>query len=262
MVESHGRAWQRSIFKWLRRIFVFIFLLNLQGHAFAANNDLVQISINSGQGGGVNLSTTLQILLLFTVLSIAPAILIMATSFTRILIVLSFLRSALSIQQPANQILIGLALFLTAFIMGPTLNSIYKDAYMPLEKGDITTQQAYEKAVVPAKKFMLDQMKEKDLELFTSLSSDKLDAKSPQDLPLNVILPSFMLSELKIGFQMGLLILLPFLVIDMIVASILMALGMMMLPPPVVSLPIKLMIFVLVDGWTLVIHSVVSSFAV
>lgn len=231
----------------------------------SASNDLLQISVNSGKGGnggGVNLSTSLQILALFTVLSLAPAILVMTTSFLRIVIVFSFLRTSLTLQQPSNQIIISLALFLTAFIMAPVFEAINRDALQPARDGKITTEVAFEKATVPLRDFMLRQMKEKDLELFTSLYAGKIQFTSPDQLPLYVIIPSFMLEELRTSFQMGLLIMLPFLVIDLIVSSILMTLGMMMLPPTTISLPIKIMVFVLVDGWTLIVRSLVSSFSV
>jgi len=255
----------------MRKIGIFFLIVGLFSfsndlHAQASTaNDLLQISVNSGKGGGiegVNLSTSLQILALFTVLSLAPAILIMTTSFMRIVIVFSFLRTSLSLQQPSNQIVISLALFLTAFIMAPVFDAINREALQPAREGKITTEVAFEKAVVPLREFMLRQMKEKDLALFTSLYAGKLQFTSPDQLPLHVIIPSFMLEELKTSFQMGLLIMLPFLVIDLIVSSILMTLGMMMLPPTTISLPIKIMVFVLVDGWTLIVHSLVSSFSV
>lgn len=228
--------------------------------------DLIQLAISTGtkagSAGGVNLSSTLQILLLFTVLSIAPSILIMTTSFVRIVVVLSFLRTSLGLQQPSNQIVIALALFLTSFIMAPAFDVMNREALQPMRQGKITTEEAFSKAVTPLREFMLRQMRAKDLELFTSLYSGQLEVKSAEELPLHVIIPSFMLAELKTAFQMGVFIMLPFLVIDLVVSSILMTLGMMMLPPPTVSLPIKIMVFVLVDGWTLVIKSLVSSFSV
>ncbi|MFZ5806708.1 MAG: flagellar type III secretion system pore protein FliP [Verrucomicrobiota bacterium] len=237
-----------------------LFALAAFSNLYAQANDLVQISINTGKGSGAQLSTSLQILLLFTVLSVAPSILLMTTCFVRMLIVFSFLRSAITIQQPSNQVVIALALFLTAFIMAPTWQAINRDAVDPLRAGTINAEEAFNRATVPLKAFMLRQMREKDLELFVSLSSEKIQAEKPADLPIYVIIPSFMLAELRTGFQMGLLILLPFLVVDMVVASTLMSLGMMMLPPPIVSLPIKIMVFVLVDGWTLIVRSMINSF--
>lgn len=243
----------------LTGVLLFVFgLVSL--HAQAQANDIVQVSINTGKGTGVQLSTSIQILLLFTILSVAPAILLMTTSFVRMLIVFSFLRSAITLQQPSNQVVVALSLFLTAFIMAPTWQAINKNSMEPLRAGTITTEEAFNRAAVPLKAFMLRQMKEKDLQLFISLSPDKIQVEKPEDLPLQIVIPSFLLAELRTGFQMGLLILLPFLVIDMVVASTLMSLGMMMLPPPIVSLPIKIMVFVLVDGWTLIVRSIVNSF--
>jgi flagellar biosynthetic protein FliP len=232
-------------------------------HAQSSNNDTIRISIDAGKDGGKgtgNLSINIQLLILFTVLSIVPGILIMTTSFVRIVIVLSFLRNALTVQQPSNQVILSLALFLTAFIMAPTWEVINKEAVAPLRAGKINTEQALDKGAAPLKTFMLRFTREKDLRLFMDMSSTEIKAEGPEDLPLQIVIPAFMVSELKTGFQMGLLILLPFVVIDMVVASILMALGMMMLPPPIVALPLKLMVFVLVDGWALIVHSLVLSF--
>ncbi len=227
----------------------------------AKGNDLLNLSINTGQGGG-NLSVSLQLLILFTILSIAPGIVIMTTCFVRIIIVLSFLRNALTLQTPPSQVVIALAMFLTFYIMQPTWDRINQDALGPLRDNKITFQEGMDRATVPLKDFMLKYVTEQDLRLFLSMSPTPIPVTTPQALPLQVVVPAFMLSELKRGFEMGLMILLPFLVIDMVVASILMALGMMMLPPPVVSLPIKLMIFVLVDGWSLLVRSLVDSFKV
>ncbi|MEI9998723.1 MAG: flagellar type III secretion system pore protein FliP [Verrucomicrobiota bacterium] len=224
------------------------------------SNPQVQISIENGPGGNGNLSINLQLLILFTVLSVAPSLLIMMTSFVRVVIVLSFLRSGLSLQQPSNQIILSLALFITFFIMGPTFNSIKHDAIDPMQAGQITTQVALDRGLDDMKAFMLKYTRQKDLALFMSMSNPPVQAASVKDLPATIVIPAYMLSELKTGFQMGMFILLPFLVIDMVVASILMSMGMMMLPPPIVSLPLKVMVFVLVDGWTLVVHSIVQSF--
>lgn len=225
-------------------------------------NDLINVTINGGKAGGTNLSTTIQILILMTVLSLAPALVIMTTSFVRIIIVLSFLRNALTLQVPPNQVIMGLALFMTYFIMQPTWDKIAKEAIAPARDNKITFEEGVNRAVVPMKTFMLKYVSEQDLKLFLSMSATPIELTTPEALPMQIIVPSFMLSELKKGFEMGLLILMPFLVIDMVVASILMALGMMMLPPPTVSLPIKLMVFVIVDGWTLIIRSLVDSFRV
>jgi flagellar biosynthetic protein FliP len=220
----------------------------------------VHISIDSGPGGNANLSINLQLLILFTVLSIAPSLLIMMTSFVRVVIVLSFLRSGLSLQQPSNQIILSLALFITFFIMAPTFNNVKRDALDPMQAGTITTQEALDRGLTDMKVFMLKYTRQKDLALFMSMSNPPVTASSAKDLSAAVVIPAYMLSELKTGFQMGMFILLPFLVIDMVVASVLMSMGMMMLPPPIVSLPLKVMVFVLVDGWTLVVHSIVQSF--
>jgi flagellar biosynthetic protein FliP len=223
-------------------------------------NPQVQVSIQNGPGGNGNLSINLQLLILFTILSIAPSILIMMTSFVRIVIVLSFLRQGLSLQQPSNQVILSLALFLTFFIMGPTFQNIKRDALDPMQAGTITTQVALDKSLDDMKVFMLKYTRQKDLALFMAMSGGAASSESEGGLSAAVVIPAYMLSELKTGFQMGMFVLLPFLVIDMVVASILMSMGMMMLPPPIVSLPLKVMVFVLVDGWTLVVHSIVQSF--
>ena len=202
----------------------------------------------------------LQLLALLTVLSLAPAILMMTTSFIRIVIVLSFVRNAIGIPQlPPNQIVLGLAMFLTLFVMSPTWGQVNDTALQPYLSGELTSDQAYEVGVEPLRTFMFKQTREKDLSLFVSI------AKMPQprnqgDVPTHVLVPAFIISELKTGFQMGFLILLPFLVIDMVVSSVLMAMGMMMLPPVTISLPFKLLLFVLMDGWHLIARSLLTSF--
>ena len=229
--------------------------------AAAGANPQVQISIQNGPGGNANLSVNLQLLILFTVLSVAPSLLIMMTSFVRVIVVLSFLKSGLSLQQPSNQIMLSLALFITFFIMAPTFNVIKKEAIDPMQAGTITTQVALDRSLETMKGFMLKYTRPKDLALFMSMAQPPPKVESAHELSAAIIIPAYMLSELKTGFQMGMLVLLPFLVIDMVVASILMSMGMMMLPPPIVSLPLKVMVFVLVDGWTLVVHSIVQSFS-
>ncbi len=205
-------------------------------------------------------STALQILVVLTILSVAPAILLMTTGFTRIVIVLSFVRQAMGTQQaPSNQIVVGLALFLTFFVMAPVFNRINEQALQPYMDNRISQQQALELALQPMRQFMFSQVGEKDLQLLVDIS------KAPQpenqdDISMLTLIPAFMLSELKRAFQMGFLLFVPFLMIDMIVASILMAMGMMMLPPIIISLPFKILLFVLVDGWSLVIGSLVQSF--
>ncbi len=248
-----------------RKLLPIVLFFGLLAPQFAAAaalpaNPQVQISIENGPGGNGNLSINLQLLILFTVLSVAPSILIMMTSFVRGVIVLSFLRTGLSLQQPSNQVVLSLALFITFFIMQPTFNNVKRDALDPMQAGTITTQQALDRGLNDMKVFMLKYTRQKDLALFMSMSNPPATADSVKDLSPAVVIPAYMLSELKTGFQMGMFVLLPFLVIDMVVASVLMSMGMMMLPPPIVSLPLKVMVFVLVDGWTLVVHSIVQSF--
>lgn len=202
----------------------------------------------------------IKIILLLTVLTLAPAILIMMTGFTRIIIVLSFLRQALGTQQmPPNQVMVGLALFLTFFIMRPAFEDINAKALRPYLAGTISQEKATEEALIPLRRFMFNQTRDADLALFVRLA--KIDKpKTRQDVPTMVLIPAFVISELKTAFQIGFIIYLPFLVIDMVISSVLMAMGMMMLPPVVISLPFKLMLFVLVDGWTLLVGSMVQSF--
>ncbi|WP_339064136.1 flagellar type III secretion system pore protein FliP [Tepidibacillus marianensis] len=204
--------------------------------------------------------TSLQILLLLTVLSLAPAILILMTSFTRIVIVLSFVRNALGTQQmPPNQVIVGLALFLTLFVMGPTLGEVNQKAIQPYMNGKITQETALDEATKPFKNFMVKQTREKDILLF--LNYAKMEKpKNVGQMPLTVLVPAFAISELKTAFQMGFMIFIPFLIIDMVVSSILMAMGMMMLPPVMISLPFKILLFILVDGWYLVVKSLLESF--
>ena len=207
-----------------------------------------------------DVAVVLQILFLMTILSLAPGLLIMTTSFTRIVVVLSFLRNALGTQQaPANQIIIGLSLFLTFFIMSPVGQQINTTALQPYKAQTISQEEAFKRAVLPVRKFMLSQTREKDLALFVSIS--KLPRpKNADDIPTLTLIPAFMISELRTAFQIGFLIYIPFLVVDMVVASVLMSMGMMMLPPVMISLPFKILLFVLVDGWGLVIGSLVKSF--
>ncbi|MDE5285510.1 MAG: flagellar type III secretion system pore protein FliP, partial [Buchnera aphidicola] len=205
-------------------------------------------------------SLPIQTLIFLTFLTFLPAILLMMTSFTRIIIVFGLLRNALGIPYaPPNQILTGLALFLTFFIMSPTLDHIYQDAYVPCSQDKINMKNAIFKASIPIRKFMLYQTRVSDLELFSKLAHVSA-YKKKSDIPMRILLPSFITSELKTAFQIGFTIFIPFLIIDLVVASVLMALGMMMVPPSTISLPFKLMLFVLVDGWKLLIHSLVQSF--
>jgi flagellar biosynthetic protein FliP len=207
-----------------------------------------------------NVSSAIQILLLVTVVSLAPAILIMVTSFTRIIVVLSLVRNAIGIPQlPPNQVLIGLALFLTAFVMAPAIKQINSEAVQPYLNGTISQQEAYNRGETPLRAFMLKQTREQDLGLFLKLS----DTPKPQnvdEVPTYVLVPAFTISELKTAFQMGFVMFVPFLIIDLVVSSALLSMGMMMLPPVIVSLPFKILLFVLVDGWYLIIGSLVGSF--
>jgi len=217
--------------------------------------------VGSGEGG-VNFSVPIQTLLFFTALSFIPAVLLMMTGFTRIVIVLSLLRQALGTQSaPPNQVIVGLSLFLTLFVMGPTFDRIYADAYQPYSQGTMTFDQALQKAEVPIRSFMVKQTRQSDFSLFAKL------AKLPPDMtadtaPIRVLVPAFVISELKTAFQIGFMIFIPFLVIDIVVASVLMSLGMMMLSPVLVALPFKLMLFVLADGWNLLIGSLAASFVI
>ncbi len=219
----------------------------------------VTLGIDQAQEPG-DVAITLQILALMTVLSLAPAILILTTSFTRIIIIFHFIRQALGTQQmPSNQILIGLALFLTFFIMTPIWKEVNDKALQPYLAEEISDKDAYREAVQPIRKFMLNLTREKDLALFMKFA-DEDKPETAQDIPLQVIVPAFVVSELRIAFQIGFLLYVPFLMIDMVVASVLMSMGMLMLPPIMISLPFKVLLFVLVDGWHIVVHSVVNSF--
>ncbi|HAM49220.1 MAG TPA: flagellar biosynthetic protein FliP [Nitrospiraceae bacterium] len=203
---------------------------------------------------------TVEVFLLISFLSLLPAILVMFTSFTRVVIVLSFLRQAIGVQTiPPNPVIIGLAIFLTLFIMSPTIDVITKDSINPYVDKQITMQEAFKRAEPPIKTFMLKQTRQKDIALFLNLAKEKTP-KKPEELPIRVVVPAFAISELKTAFEIGFLIFLPFLIIDMVVSSILLSMGMLMLPPVLVSLPFKLLLFVLVDGWNLVVSSIVKSF--
>lgn len=211
------------------------------------------------EGGGANVSVGLQLVLVMTLLTLAPSLIILMTSFTRIVIVLGFVRTALGVPTaPANQVIIGLSLFLTIFIMGPILDQVYAEGIEPHLAGEIDSREAMERASIPIRTFMLRQTRTRDLEFFLELG--RFPPTRVQDLPMRVVIPAFITSELQTAFQMGFLLFLPFLVIDFLVASILMSLGMMMMPPAIVSLPFKLLLFVLVDGWYLVVRGLVESF--
>jgi len=220
----------------------------------------ITLSVGSGSGGGDKVSVAMQLLFVLTVLSLAPAVLLMLTSFTRIVVVLSLLRHAIGTQQmPPNQIIIGLALFLTIFIMTPVWQTINRDALTPYYEEQISGEEALNLAAAPIKSFMLKQTREKDLALFVKIAKEKRPEKA-EDLSLSVVIPAFVISELKTAFQIGFLLYMPFFIIDIVVSSILLSMGMMMLPPVMMSMPFKLLLFVLVDGWNLIVGSLVQSF--
>ena len=222
--------------------------------------DPLRLSINlEGAEKPAQMSVAVQIVLMMTLLTVAPSLVLLMTSFTRLVIVLGFVRTALGVPSaPSNQIIIGLSLFLTFFIMGPTFDRIQKEALDPYLKGQLTSGAAMEQASAPLKQFMLKQTRTRDLEYFLELGG--FGPTAVKDLPMRVVIPAFVISELQTAFQMGFLLFLPFLIIDFLVSSVLMALGMMMMPPNVVSLPFKLLLFVLVDGWHLIVKSLVQSF--
>jgi flagellar biosynthetic protein FliP len=227
----------------------------------AAAQGLTALTSQPGPGGSQTWTLSIQALLALTALAFLPAVLLMMTSFTRIIIVLSLLRHALGTQtSPPNQVLVGLALFLTLFVMGPVLEKVYQDAYVPYSENKINFEQALARAEPPLKGFMLKQTREPDLALFLKLANTPAPAE-PASVPLKVLVPAFVTSELKTAFQIGFLVFIPFLIIDLVVASVLMSMGMMMLSPVLISLPFKLMLFVLADGWTLLVGSLVASFA-
>lgn len=237
-------------------------LLLPAGLAFAqATGGLPAITSTPAAGGGTTYSLTIQTLLLMTALTFIPAIVLMMTGFTRIIIVMSLLRHALGTQTtPPNQVLVGLTLFLTFFVMSPVLDRVYTEAYLPLAENKINVMEAAERAAIPMRSFMLKQTRESDLALFAGIAKIERIEK-PEETPLRILVPAFVISELKTAFQIGFIIFIPFLVIDMVVASMLMSMGMMMMSPVMVALPFKLMLFVLVDGWHLVIGSLIQSFS-
>lgn len=218
------------------------------------------LQLDLGKGGGSTTARFVQFIFLISILSLAPSLLVMVTSFTRIIVVLSFLRSALGLQQsPPNAVLMSLALFMTAFVMGPIIEQSYNEGIVPYTEEKITEEEAFTKTMAPLKQFMLKHVKERELELFMNLA--KLEPlQDVTETPLRILIPAFMISELKRAFEIGFLIFLPFIVIDMLVASILMSMGMMMLPPMMISLPFKIIFFVMIDGWYLMTGSLLKSF--
>jgi len=251
----------------LRRRIILCTLIIVCGLIFitanlAAQNPVLpklKLSLDNEQKPG-EVAVSLQILLFITLLSLAPAFMIMMTSFTRIAVVLSFLRHALGTQQsPPTQIMIGLAIFLTFFIMAPVWNEVNTEALQPYKNGEIEQKEALTKAVAPIRNFMFRQTREKDLALFVNMAKME-KPETQEDIPIHVLIPSFVVSELRIAFQIGFLLYVPFLMLDLIIASVLMSMGMMMLPPIMISLPFKLLLFVLIDGWNLIIGSIVAGF--
>lgn len=244
------------------RLFLFIALLlvALAPSAHAAEAGMLALNSTPTPGGGQTYTLSLQTLILISSLTFLPAILLMMTGFTRIIIVFSLLRSAIGTpSSPPNQVMIGLALFLTFFVMSPVFDKIYIDAYLPYSQNKMSLEQAYEKGSAPLKAFMLRQTREADLALFVRISESP-PLESAEDVPLKILVPAYVTSELKTAFQIGFIVFIPFLIIDMVVASVLMSMGMMMMSPAVVSLPFKIMLFVLADGWNLLIGSLVQSF--
>ena len=244
-----------------RSLFIFGCCL-FPGIVLAADPGIPAMSVTTAANGSQTYTLTLQIVALMTLITLLPAGLMMLTAFTRIVIVLSILRQAIGLMQaPSSQVLIGLSLFLTFFIMAPIFERIYDEAVLPYVEEKIEIQEAFQKAQVPIRKFMMAQTRENDLEMFAKISGTK-ELQTADDVPFTLLIPSFITSELKTAFQMGFLIYIPFLVIDLVVASVLMAMGMMMLSPMMISLPFKIMLFVLVDGWSLIMGTLASSFYV
>ncbi|CBH21843.1 component of the flagellar export machinery [Acetoanaerobium sticklandii] len=239
--------------------FKFVYAENL-----TTNIPDISLEIN-GSENPRDLSNSIEMLMLFTVLTLLPSILIMMTSFTRVIVILSFLKNAMGVQQAIpSQVIVGLSLFLTFFIMAPVGSEVYSEALRPYFDNEITQEEAFETAMVPVREFMMKQTREKDIKLFMDLSKNEELANSEdlvlENIPNTVIIPAFIISELKTGFQVGFLLFIPFIVIDMVVASTLMSMGMMMLPPMMISLPFKILLFVLVDGWDMVIKSIIVGF--
>ena len=248
-----------AVNRWLQALLI-LAALALPALVMAAPQGIPAVTVTTAPGGGQSYSLTLQVLLLMTAATLLPSIVLMMTSFTRIIIVLALLRQALGAgQSPPNQVLIGLSLFLTLFVMGPVIDRINTDAVQPYMAGSIDATTAMDKGLVPLKGFMLDQTRESDIATFVRISGGQGFAK-PEDVPLRILVPAFVTSELKSAFQIGFLIFIPFVIIDLVIASVLMSMGMMMLSPVLISLPFKLMLFVLVDGWGLIMASLAASF--
>ncbi len=243
----------------MKNIVTICILLLLPISMASAEPGLTALTVTGGENGGQTYSLSIQILLLMTVLTLLPAGLMMMTSFTRIIIVLAILRQALgTAQTPTTQTLVGLALFLTIFIMMPVFNDVYDNALEPYMDEEVSAQKAIAAAIIPFRTFMISQTRDSDINMFSQITGDSIE--TPEDVPFTLLVPAFITSELKTAFQIGFLIFIPFLIIDLVVASVLMSMGMMMLSPLIISLPFKIMLFVLVDGWSLILGTLASSF--
>lgn len=250
----------RCLYRWLPVLL--LLLLLAAAPESQAQQGFPALTVTTEPDGSQSYTVTLQILVLMTALSFIPAALMMMTSFTRIIVVFAILRQAIGLQQtPSNQMLIGLALFLTFFIMSPIFNEVNEVAIQPYINETMGPEEAIESGIAPMRRFMLAQTRENDLALFIRLADQEGQIDTPEDVPINILIPAFVTSELKTAFQIGFLLFIPFLIIDLVVASVLMAMGMMMLSPIIISLPFKIMLFVLVDGWSMIMGSVASSFA-
>ncbi len=257
LIKNRGTCYKACA---LLVVFVFVLGIIPQTPVFAEDITIPSLNVDFGQSAsGEEAASTVQILLFFTILTIAPSILLMTTCFTRIIIIFSFIRRALALQTtPPNQVIIGLALFLTFFIMSPVITEIKTNAYDPLVAGEINQEVALENAERPLREFMLRQVRTKDLKLFIDLAGVQ-EVSEYEDIPTTALIPAFIISEIKTGFEVGFLIFIPFIVVDMIVASTLMALGMMMLPPVMISMPFKILLFIMVDGWNLIVEKIIMS---
>jgi flagellar biosynthetic protein FliP len=254
---------KKRIIVTLMMVLGIIMFYNINAYAAPSSTSLPQLNISLGDANGTSQDyvSSIKILIFFTIISLLPSIVIMMTSFTRIVVVFSFLKSAMGVQQAVpNQILTGLAIFLTLFIMEPVYNEMNTNAIQPYLDNKITQEQAFAEASKPLKSFMLKQTREKDLELFVDISGVDKENLTKENVSFTTLIPAFAISELKTAFQIGFLIYLPFLVIDMVISSVLMSMGMFMLPPTMVSLPFKLILFVMVDGWYLLVKSLIQSF--
>ena len=247
--------------QWLMRVFLLLVLL-LPISSYAETG-LPAVTVTTNPDGSQEYSVSLQILFIMTALTLLPAALIMMTAFTRIIIVLAILRQAIGLQQsPSNQIMLGMALFLTLFIMTPTLDRVNEVAVQPYLNEELTSMQAVEAASVPVREFMLAQTREDDVALYVKLAGKEGQIESLDELPFTILMPAFVTSELKTAFQIGFMLFIPFLIVDMVVASVLMAMGMMMLSPIIISLPFKIMLFVMVDGWSMIMGTLAASFGI